>query len=139
LAYSNLGLYEESLKSFTEASEKKPTDTLYWTIAHTYYQLKQYTNSQRYLQQAIELTEDWDLEQRCRFLLGEIFQINEEYHLAEQEYNAILNKNSASADAHFYLGELYLAQGQREKARAEWREAFKLDNYHFGANQRLFN
>jgi len=138
LSYSHLGLYEKSLEFFLESVKSNPSDILFWTLGHTYWKLGQEAQSISFLNQVISSTEDWDLEEKSRFLLGEIYRNNGEYHLAENEYNAILSTNAASADAHFFLGEIFQAKGETEKARSEWRKAFQLDRLHYGANQRLF-
>ena len=49
----------------------------------------------------------------------------------------ILEENPRSADAHFYLGELFQERGETERARFEWREAFRIDPNHLEAIQRL--
>jgi tetratricopeptide (TPR) repeat protein len=139
LAYSLVGRFAEASEYFLEAVEKAPSDLLLWTLGQTYFQMQRFDDAIVYLKQSIEKTKDRALEQRCRFLLGEIFTKTKQYSLAQAEYLVILTKNPNSADAHFYLGEIALAQGNKEAARAEWRRAFKIDPLHFNANQRLFN
>jgi len=139
LAYSLVGRFSEASEFFLRAVEKAPSDLLLWTLGQTYFQMQRSDDAIRYLRMAIEKTKDRALEQRCRFLLGEIFTKTKEFPLAQAEYQVILDKNPNSADAHFYLGEIALALGNKEGARAEWRRAFKIDPLHFNANQRLFN
>jgi len=139
LAYSLVSRYSEAADYFLKAVEKTPTDLLLWTLGQTYYQLQKYDDAVRYLNEAIDRTKDRSLEQRCRFLLGDVYTKTKQYDAAQQEYNTILDKNANSADAHFYLGEIALAQGNKDAARVEWRKAFKIDPLHFNANQRLFN
>lgn len=139
LAYSLVGRFTEASDFFLKAVEKAPSDLLLWTLGQTYFQMQRYDDAVRYLRESIEKTKDRALEQRCRFLLGEIFTKTQKFPLAQAEYEVILEKNPNSADAHFYLGEIALAQGNKEAARAEWRRAFKIDPLHFNANQRLFN
>jgi len=139
LAYSLVARFSEASEFFLKAVEKAPSDLLLWTLGQTYFQMQRYDDAVRYLELSIDKTKDRALEQRCRFLLGEIFTKTKQYPLAQAEYETILDKNANSADAHFYLGEIALAQGNKEGARAEWRRAFKIDPLHFNANQRLFN
>lgn len=139
LSYSLVSRYTEAADYFLKAVEKAPTDLLLWTLGQTYYQLQKYDDAVGSLNQAIDKTKDKGLEQRCRFLLGEIYTKTKQYAAAQQEYLTILDKNANSADAHFYLGEIALAQGKKDAARVEWRKAFKIDPLHFNANQRLFN
>ena len=139
LSYSLVSRYSEAADYFLKAVEKTPTDLLLWTLGQTYYQLQRYDDAVKYLNEAIDKTKDRSLEQRCRFLLGDIYTKTKEYDAAQQQYLMILDKNANSADAHFYLGEIALAQGNKDAARVEWRKAFKIDPLHFNANQRLFN
>jgi len=139
LSYSLVARFSEASDYFLKAVEKAPSDLLLWTLGQTYFQMQRYDDAVRYLRQSIEKTKDRGLEQRCRFLLGEIFTKTKQYPLAQAEYEVILQKNPNSADAHFYLGEIANAQGQKDAARVEWRKAFKIDPLHFNANQRLFN
>jgi tetratricopeptide (TPR) repeat protein len=139
LAYSLVARFSEASEFFLKAVEKTPSDLLLWTLGQTYFQMQRNDDAVRYLELSIAKTKDRALEQRCRFLLGEIFTKTKQFPLAQAEYGTILDKNPNSADAHFYLGEISLAQGNKDGARAEWRKAFKIDPLHFNANQRLFN
>jgi len=139
LAYSLVARFSEASDFFLKAVEKSPSDLLLWTLGQTYFQMQRNDDAVRYLRMSIEKTKDRALEQRCRFLLGEIFTKTKQYTEAQDEYAVILQKNPNSADAHFYLGEIALAQGNKTAARAEWIKAFKIDPLHFNANQRLFN
>ena len=139
LAYSLVARFNEASDYFLKAVEKNPSDLLLWTLGQTYFQMQRNEEAVRYLRLSINKTKDRALEQRCRFLLGEIFTKTKQYTEAQTEYLTILDRNPNSADAHFYLGEIALAQGNKEGARSEWRKAFKIDPLHFNANQRLFN
>jgi len=139
LSYSLVARYSEAAQQFLKAVEKSPSDLLLWTLGETYFQMQQMDNSISYLRKAIDKTKDRSLEQRCRFLLGDIYTRLKQLDGAQAEYNTILSKNENSADAHFYLGEIENLKGNKEAARNEWRKAFKIDPLHFNANQRLFN
>lgn len=139
LAYSQIGKYNESNDYFMKAAESNASDLLLWTLGQTNFQMGKFDTAISYLKNSINKTQDRNLEQRCRFLLGEIYMKTKQWDKAESEYNLILSKNANSADAHYFLGEIFLQQGNKEKARAEWRKAFKIDPLHFNANQRLFN
>jgi len=139
MAYSLVSRFDAASGFFLKAVEKTPSDLLLWTLGQTYFQMQRNDDAVHYLTMAIDKTKDRGLEQRCRFLLGEIYTQMKQYSQAQSQYETILDKNPNSADAHFYLGEIALAQGSKDEARAEWRKAFKIDPLHFNANQRLFN
>lgn len=139
LSYSLAGRFQDASDYFLKAIKTNPSGGLFWPLGQTYYQLGKLDEAVLYIRQAIEKTQDRGLEQKCRFLLGEIFFKLRNYEDAKKEYQNILERNSNSADAHYYLGEVYLAQGQKKAAKKQWRNAFKIDPLHFNANQRLFN
>ncbi len=139
LSYSLVARYEEASAEFLQAVQRSPSDLLLWTLGETYFQMQKMDSAILYLGRAIEKTKDRGLEQRCHFLLGDIYTRLKQFDQAQGEYNTILSRNSNSADAHFFLGEIENMKGNKEAARTEWRKAFKIDPLHFNANQRLFN
>ena len=139
LSYSLMAHYADAANYYLAAVKEHPSDVLYWTLGQTYFLMNDLTNATQYLQDAVHMTKNPSLEQRCRFLLGTIFRRNKQFDLATAQYDKILAANPNSADAHYYLGEIQLAEGNKDAARAEWRKAFMIDPLHFNANQRLFN
>jgi tetratricopeptide (TPR) repeat protein len=63
----------------------------------------------------------------ARLLLGAVLRDRENYDEAEKQYLAILSEAGETAAARHELGELYLAQGDVTRARAEWRKANRID------------
>jgi len=72
-----------------------------------------------------------------RFVLGDIYKARGDNAKAEEQYVLILDKNPASAEAHFRLGLAYQITGDPIKARAEWRKAVSIDPMHAAARQKL--
>ena len=138
LLYSRLGKYEESADYYNKAIAEKPTDMLYLVLAQTYYQLGDIEKAEEYLIWALNKTDDFSVEQKARYLLGNIFIEKEEYLKAEKEYRKILEKNDKAADAHYYLGDIYEKLGDSAKARYEWRKCLEIDSYHYGARLKLY-
>lgn len=138
LSYSQLGLHEGARTWFQQALARQRSDLLLWTLGQTEYQLGQTAAALSYLNEVLTLTEDRALILRTRFLLADIYRQSEQWGEAEAQYMSILELNQNSADAYFFLGEIFLAQGNREKARAQWVRAFRIDPLHYNANQRLF-
>ena len=112
---------------------------LYLVLAQTYYQLGEIENSEQYLNWTLDKTADFSVEQKARFLLGNILIEKKEYLKAEEEYRKILEKNNKAADAHYYLGDIYDKLGDSVKARYEWRKCLEIDSYHYGAKLKLYN
>ena len=139
LSYSLIAHYADAVQYFLAAVKEHPSDLLYWTLGQTYFLMNDLPNATVYLLDAVHLAKGPSLEQRCRFLLGTIYRRDKQFDLATAQYDKILAENPNSADAHYYLGEIQFAQGNKDAARAEWRKAFMIDPLHFNANQRLFN
>jgi Tfp pilus assembly protein PilF len=67
-----------------------------------------------------------------------MFFDRKEYFKAEAEYLAVLARDPNSAEAHFYLGEIYAGLNDKVKARAEWRKTLLIDPSHYGAKLRYY-
>lgn len=139
LAYSELENYNSAIEYFTKAAETNSKDLLYITLAQTYFKVGDMKKAEEYLIRTINRTREQQLEEKSRFLLGRIYLEKKEYIKAEDQYRKILEKNDNSADAHYYLGEIYDTMQDKVKARAEWRMALKIDPSHYGARLKIYN
>ena len=138
MAYGELGMYKKATTYFLKALAEKPDDMLYLVLGQTYYKMEDEVTSEKYLLEALSSTHDFSIEQKSRFLLGKIYLDKNELTKALDQYNNILEKNRNSADAHYYLGEIYSKLNKKVKARAEWRKALEIDPSHYGALLRLY-
>ena len=138
LCYSELGFYEDGIEYFLKSIADVKDDMLLLVIGQTYHKLGDNVNSELYLKRAIKLSDDFRVEIKSRFLLGKIYFEEGKLQQAENEYNLILSKDQNSADAYYYLGEIYSKRENTIKARAEWRKALQLDPSHYGALLRLY-
>jgi tetratricopeptide (TPR) repeat protein len=139
LAATQLDLLEEGLGYFQQALEINPTDLLLLTIGQTYFQAERTQEAEEYLLRAINKTEDTAVEIRARFLLGQMYFEREDYFKAEDQYTRILKADPDSADAYYYLGEIYSNMNDPVKARANWRKALVIDPSHYGARLRYYH
>lgn len=138
LAYGEIEKYSDSLHYFVQAVEKRPSDILYLTIGQTYDKMDLDSEAESYLLRAISSTDELDIEQESRFLLGKIYMDQREFDQAETQYRKILEKDKRSADAYYYLGEIFEEQEHTVKARAEWRRCLEIDPSHYGALTKLY-
>jgi tetratricopeptide (TPR) repeat protein len=138
LAATQMDQLEEGLDYFQQALEINPTDLLLLTIGQTYFQAERNQEAEEYLLRAINKTEDAAVEIRARFLLGQMYFDREDYFKAENQYSEILKADSNSADAYYYLGEIYSNMNDPVKARANWRKALVIDPSHYGARLRYY-
>jgi len=137
-SYSQLGDYQKALDNFLLAMRDDPGDLLLLTIGQTYYQMKRTSDAVDYLLRTLNKTEDKDIEERTRFLLGGIYLDTGELFKAEEQFAAIVKIDAGSADAHYDLGEVYAKMNDPVKARAEWRNALIIDPSHYGAKLRYY-
>jgi tetratricopeptide (TPR) repeat protein len=138
LGYSELNEHETGVQYFLKAAESNPDPILYMTIGQAYYKLKKIDKALDFLMRAVHSTDDKTIEQKSRFLLGNIYIEENELSKAEDQYKKVLDLNPESADAHYYLGEVYEKLDQRVKARAEWRKVLSIDSSHYGALLKLY-
>jgi len=139
LAYSEINQYEQSVEYFIMAAEYSETPLLYLTIAQTYYKMNDKRSSEEYLLRTINSTEDTNLEEKCRFLLAQIYLDSENYIKAIDQFDKVIEDNPQSADAHYQLGVIYDSMNDNIKARAEWRKALQIDPSHYGARLHYYN
>jgi tetratricopeptide (TPR) repeat protein len=138
-AWSQLGDYEKALDHFLTAMKSDTGDLLLLTIGQTYYQMKRTGDAVDYLLRTLNKTEDKDIEERARFLLGGIYLDTGELFKADEQFTAIVKIDPRSADAHFDLGEVYAKMNDPVRARAEWRNALIIDPSHYGAKLRYYS
>lgn len=138
-AYTQLGEYEKGMEYFLTALKEDSGDLLLLTIGQTYYQMKRSSDAVEYLLRTLNKTEDKDIEERARFLLGGIYLDTNELFKAEEQFAAIVKIDPKSADAHYDLGEVYAKMNDPVKARAEWRNALIIDPSHYGAKLRYYS
>lgn len=138
LLNSRIGRYEASIDNYQEALKSNPNDMLYLVLAQSYYQVGEDKKAEEYLYSTLDKTVDFSVEQKARYLLGNILMDKGEYDKAEKEYHIILEKNEKAADAHYFLGEIYEKRGNTIKARYEWRKCLEIDSYHYGAKLKLY-
>ena len=93
-AYTQLGDYQKALDNFLTALKDDPGDLLLLTIGQTYYQMKRTSDAVDYLLRTLNKTEDKDIEERARFLLGGIYLDTDELFKAEEQFAAIVEDRS---------------------------------------------
>jgi tetratricopeptide (TPR) repeat protein len=121
-----------------KAVAEEPTDTRYLALAQAYFNQGLVDRAEEYLLRTLNKTEDPAIEEKTRFLLGKIYFETEQLAKAEDQYRRIIEKDENSADAYYFLGEIYLKYDRETEARYYWRQAHMIDASHYGARLRLF-
>ena len=137
LTVAALGMTMESISAFTDALLVRESDTLLLSIAEQYFKAGQYSASEQYLYRIAKNSDNEELILKSMILMGNIYIEKEDYEAATKEFNSVLEKNPSSADAYYGLGVIFEKQNNIVKARAQWRQAQKLQGNHPGALKKL--
>ncbi len=137
LAYAGLGDKASAVKNFEAALAKNRSDLLLIAAAKAYVESSLSVKAEALLLEVMANGKDDLAKENGRFLLGEIYKARGDNAKAEEQYSLILEKNPASAEAHYRLGLAYQVSGDPIKARAEWRKAVSIDPMHAAARQKL--
>jgi tetratricopeptide (TPR) repeat protein len=137
LAYVGLGDPEKAVKSFDLALEHSRSELLLIAAAKAYVDAKDSVKAEALLLEAIANGKDDVAKENGRFILGDIYRARGDLDKAEEQYNLILSKDAASAEAHYRLGLVSQAKDDPIRARAEWRKAVSIDPMHASARQKL--
>lgn len=137
LASRDLGRREDAVRYFREAIEQGDEPVHRIALADVLIADSSYREADVLLSRAIAQTSDSTLIQDALVSLGTSLRLQERWNAAMDTYRRLLEVNEASAEAHYGLGEVYLALGEQDQARFEWREAIRLDPNHIESLQRL--
>ena len=139
MAYGGMGNFDKELEYYLKAAKEKESSLSLLSVGEVYIKKGNFQLAENYLMRALNKANDNNIEQQCRFRLGEIYFERNDYLKAEEQYKNILKINKKSANAHFYLGEIYAKLNNIIEARAEWRKALIIDPSHYGAKLRYYN
>ncbi|GAB1454979.1 MAG: tetratricopeptide repeat protein [Spirochaetia bacterium] len=138
LASQGTGQLELSIRYYEKALLDKPLSTeLMLACAGAHVAAGDVDRAESLATQAMSMTDDEFLAERCGFLLGDIYRNSGRMNLALERYEAIKVKNPQSADAWYYQGLVLSTSGDPIGARAAWRKAISVDPMHSGARQKL--
>jgi tetratricopeptide (TPR) repeat protein len=140
MAYFAVEDYRNSVAAFSEAlgtSAEGPSGPLLLFIARAYLSLGEFDNARPYLQRCIEVSPDFRTVLSARLYLAEALKMQDNIEGAVSQLQEIIAETGDNAEAHYQLGELYYLQGRIERARSEWRLAYKADPTHVKTRARL--
>jgi len=136
-SYAQLSMTEESIKAFSEALLTDENDELLLAIAKQYILNGQSGNAKQYLYRIRSTSKDDIMILEACENLALIYIEEENFEDALAEYDSILEKNPYNANAYYGRGVVYEKMGDMVKARAEWRNALKVQVNHSGALKKL--
>ena len=137
-AHAKLSNYQESLDSFQVAlSQGNRSNELLIAIAETHYLVEDYDSALETVTQLKNNEQSDSVQQQADLLFAKIYIADQQYDRAERILLDFLEKHPKSAEGHFLLGEYYNAVNILDRARFQWRTAFRLDPDHVEALQSL--
>lgn len=131
------GEIDSGISYIRQAIENSPRAVLFLTIAEAYEEQGNTGEALEYYEEALNRSEDSFLRQEASLGKGRTLFRMEEFDKAQEIFEAIIDRNSQSAQAYFYLGEIFAEAGDMVKARAQWREAYNQDRTFRPALERL--
>jgi len=137
LASRDVGRVDAAVGYFREAIDVGDEPVHRIALAELLIREQRYDEADQLLRNVVRNSEDPTLVQDALLSLGESLRAQERLGDALQVYEQTLEINESSAEAHYGIGEVYLARGEPDRARFEWREAVRLNPNHIESLQRL--
>lgn len=134
---SSLGKADEAIEHFKRAMNDNNRDAIRLALASAYLSMEKIDDAAMNVNEILASTKDPVIALRARYLRADLYARAGKTDLAMADYQSILKDDPESADAHYYVGEMYFLAGDVVKARAEWRAAVNLNPKHSGALNRL--
>ncbi len=137
LAYKNISENEEASKWLTKAIDANYSSLTDLKLAEVYFSQGKYAIAADHAATALKASEDSFIQARANLLIGKTMIEREMLDQARIHFLSMVETNQSYADARYWLGEVYNRQNQPILARAEWREAVRIDPQHALAAARL--
>ncbi len=139
LAYRKIEQYAKAEEWFERGVERTSSPATEINLAEVLFLQEKYAQAMEHAREVISLSDDSLLQLQANILIGRIYLDTDRLGLAENHFTAMLDQHSAVADVRYWLGETYQGEDKPILARAEWREAVRIDPHHALAAQRLQN
>ena len=136
LAYSKLDMSDHAIENFEKSIEVNSSDVLILTLAQEYIKAGNFDKAGYYLDKAG--SDNAVLKEKKLLLQGQRRLGLKEYDKAIEFFDKVLELNPGSADAYYYIGEVYEAKGELQKAKTQWRKAYNLNPDHHKSKLKLF-
>ncbi|AFG37562.1 tetratricopeptide repeat protein [Spirochaeta africana] len=137
LAATRLEQFDTGVTWLTKALEKRFTPLLSLNLAEALFQAGRYTEAVTYAEQTVAAADDQLLITEASLLVGKSRLEQEDFDGAIRHFSDMIAEGKDVAEVRYWLGETYYQKGEPIQARAEWREAVRLDSQHAPAAERL--
>jgi tetratricopeptide (TPR) repeat protein len=109
-----MGQVGEAVSQLQALMNNTPADReLYLSVAQVYIQAKQFAEAEQAVNKALGYSSKPEEEGYSRFMLGEIYERQKKYDLAEEQFKKVLAVDPSNASAANYLGYMLADRGVR--------------------------
>jgi tetratricopeptide (TPR) repeat protein len=136
--YYKLGVYDQAIVYLSKANEKNPKDIVRLYLAYSYNSKGDAKAALEELDAIAGSTRDDAILEEALLLKAGISTRNGDLAASRESLRKVFELNQNSADAHFWLGNVFEKEGDIISARKEWRTALKIDPKHIGAIEKLY-
>lgn len=136
-AYSAMDRNDQAIEAIETALAIQSDPELQLAYAEILAADDDYPAAESAARRVLEASSDPALVHEARLVVGQALRARGEIEASLDWYQRALEDNSASAEAHFGIGEAHLSLGDTDLARFHWREAARLNPNHIESLQRL--
>jgi tetratricopeptide (TPR) repeat protein len=136
--YYKLGVYDQAVVYLKRAMESNPKDIVRLYLAYSYDSKGDSKAAMDELEYLAGASKDDAILEEAISLMVTINVRSGDLAAAKENLKKIFALNQNSADAHFWLGNVFEKEGDVLSARKEWRTALKIDPKHIGAIEKLY-
>lgn len=137
LASRSMGQIDAAV-AYLQTAIELSTDPIYpLTLGETLVEVGDFVAAEPHLRRAAHVATETVLRQQALLTLARVMRELRRFEEALTILQAVAEENPNSAEARFGMGEVYLATGDTDRARAEWREAIRRNPNHIESLQRL--
>ncbi len=124
-----MGQVEEAAKQLQGLMKNTPADRDLWlNVAQVYIQAKQFAQAEQAVNKALGYGNKPEEQGYPRYLLGEIYERQKKYDLAEEQFKKVLEADPLNASAANYLGYMLADRGVRLEESVKYiQKALQLD------------
>jgi tetratricopeptide (TPR) repeat protein len=136
--YYRLGVLDEAVTYLKESISVSDKDVVRLFLAHAYKDEGMYESAEKEFSLLVGRSQDNAVLEEAYSALAWIDFEEERYGQAKENLAAVLELNERSADAYYWLGNIYEKDGDMITARKEWRRALSINPKHIGAIEKLY-
>jgi tetratricopeptide (TPR) repeat protein len=136
--YYKLGVYDQSVVYLARARESNPKDVVRLYLAYSYNGKGDSKTAMEELEVLASASKDDAILEEAFSLMATINVRSGNLTAARENLSKIFELNENSAEAHYWLGNVFEQEGDILSARKEWRIALKIDPKHIGAIEKLY-